>query len=53
MNERTNKRRGIIVGIFILVGIAFLLGGVLTIGNLHSTFSRKINVSTVFGDVNG
>lgn len=55
MSEQTNKnkRRGIIVGIFIIVGLIFLLGGVLTIGNLHSTFSRKINVSTVFGDVNG
>jgi len=52
MSEKKNKR-GIIVGIFIIVGLAFLVGGVLTIGDLHSTFSRKITVSTVFGDVNG
>lgn len=52
MSERTNKR-GVIVGIFIITGLLFLLGGVLTIGNLHSTFTRKMTVSTVFGDVNG
>jgi len=52
MNESINKR-GIYVGLFILIGILFLVGGVLTIGNLHSTFQKKITVSTVFGDVNG
>ena len=36
MNEPVNKR-AIGVGIFIIVGLAFLVGGVLTIGNLHST----------------
>jgi phospholipid/cholesterol/gamma-HCH transport system substrate-binding protein len=52
MNEPVNKR-AIGVGIFIIVGLLFLVGGVLTIGNLHSTFQRKMTVSTVFGDVNG
>jgi len=52
MNEPANKR-GIAVGIFIIVGLVFLVGGVLTIGNLHSTFSRKMTISTLFGDVNG
>ena len=52
MNEPVNKR-AIAVGIFIVVGLAFLVGGVLTIGNLHSTFSKKIIISSVFGDVNG
>lgn len=49
----TINRRGIYVGIFIVIGIAFLVGGILTIGNLHSTFQKKISVSTIFGDVNG
>jgi len=40
MNERKNKR-GILVGIFIIVGLLFLVGGVLTIGDLHSTFKKK------------
>jgi len=52
MSEPINKRP-IIVGLFIIVGIMFLVGGVLTIGNLHSTFQKKMTVSTVFGDVNG
>ncbi len=52
MNEPINKR-AIGVGIFILFGLLFLVGGILTIGNLHSTFQKKMTVSTVFGDVNG
>jgi len=52
MNETVNKRP-VIVGLFILTGILFLIGGVMIVGNLHSTFSKKITISTVFGDVNG
>jgi phospholipid/cholesterol/gamma-HCH transport system substrate-binding protein len=52
MQESVNKR-AIIVGLFIIIGIMFLVGGVLTIGNLHSTFMKKMTISTVFGDVNG
>jgi len=52
MNEPVN-RRATIVGLFIIVGILFLIGGILTIGNLHSTFSKKMTISTVFGNVNG
>src|SRR5215831_10857467 len=47
------NRRAIIVGVFIFLGLAFLIGGILTIGNLHNTFVRKINVITIFDDVNG
>ena len=52
MNEPVNKR-AIGVGLFIIVGLLFLVGGVMTIGNLHSTFQKKMTVSTIFGDVNG
>jgi len=52
MNEPINKRP-VIVGLFIIVGLLFLVGGVLTIGNMHSTFQKKMTISTVFGDVNG
>ena len=52
MNEQINKR-AIGVGVFIIIGLLFLVGGVLTIGNLHSTFQKKMTVSSVFGDVNG
>jgi phospholipid/cholesterol/gamma-HCH transport system substrate-binding protein len=47
------KKRGIWVGVFIIVGLLFLVGGVLSIGNLHSTFQKKMTVVTIFGDVNG
>jgi phospholipid/cholesterol/gamma-HCH transport system substrate-binding protein len=52
MNESPNKR-AIIVGLFILVGIVFLIAGVLMIGNIHQTFSTKMQVTTIFEDVNG
>ncbi|MDQ3111867.1 MAG: MlaD family protein [Bacteroidota bacterium] len=52
MSEPGSKR-GIYVGIFIIVGLIFLVGGVLTIGNLHSTFQKKMTITTIFGDVNG
>lgn len=53
MSEPKNNRRAIAVGVFIIVGLLFLVGGVLTIGNLHSTFQKKMTVSTVFSDVGG
>jgi phospholipid/cholesterol/gamma-HCH transport system substrate-binding protein len=52
MNEPGNKR-AVGVGAFIIIGLLFLVGGVLTIGNLHSTFQKKMTVSTLFGDING
>jgi phospholipid/cholesterol/gamma-HCH transport system substrate-binding protein len=47
------KKRGIWVGVFIIVGLLFLVAGVLSIGNLHSTFQKKMTIVTIFGDVNG
>src|ERR1017187_2887477 len=52
MNESPNKR-AILVGLLILVGIIFLIAGILTIGNLHETFKRKMKVAASFEDVNG
>jgi phospholipid/cholesterol/gamma-HCH transport system substrate-binding protein len=52
MNESSNKR-AVIVGVFVLVGLLALLAGILTIGNLHATFTRKMKVVSVFEDVNG
>ena len=52
MNESSNKR-AIIVGVFVLLGLIFLAGGILTIGNLHETFESKIKVTALFDDVNG
>jgi phospholipid/cholesterol/gamma-HCH transport system substrate-binding protein len=52
MNSEPNKRV-IIVGLFIVLGLVFLLAGILAIGNLHSTFVRKIHLTAIFEDVNG
>ena len=47
------NKRAVIVGIFVLVGLLFLLAGILIIGNIHQTFIRKIKVVTLFDDVSG
>ncbi len=52
MNESPNKR-AVIVGLFVIIGLAFLLGGVLVVGNLRQTFNSKIELVSRFDDVNG
>ncbi len=52
MNDNTNKRP-IWVGIFILLGIVFLVAGILMIGNLHGTFKKKMEVVAFFDDISG
>lgn len=52
MNESPNKRV-IIVGLFVFFGLLFLFIGILTIGNLHETFKRKVSIIAVFDDVSG
>lgn len=52
MKSITNKR-AIIVGLFIFLGLVFLMIGILTIGNLKKTFGKTILVKTIFDDVNG
>jgi phospholipid/cholesterol/gamma-HCH transport system substrate-binding protein len=52
MKDSPNKR-AVIVGMFVLVGIIILLAGILTVGNLHTTFTKKMKITAVFDDVNG
>jgi phospholipid/cholesterol/gamma-HCH transport system substrate-binding protein len=52
MNETSNKRI-VIVGLFIVLGLGFLMAGILTVGNLHGTFQKKMSITTIFNDVNG
>ena len=52
MNESTNKR-AVVVGFFIFMGLLFLFGGILIVGNLRETFNRKIELVSRFDDVNG
>jgi len=49
----TQNKRAVIVGLFVLIGIIFLIIGILLIGNLNETFKSKIEVVTVFDDVSG
>ena len=52
MNESPNKR-AVIVGVFVIVGLVFLLSGILIIGNLRETFNRKMELVSLFDDVSG
>jgi phospholipid/cholesterol/gamma-HCH transport system substrate-binding protein len=52
MKESSNKRV-VIVGLFIFLGLVFLLGGILVVGDLHGAFTKKMRVSAFFEDVNG
>ncbi|MBV5315168.1 MAG: MCE family protein [Prolixibacteraceae bacterium] len=52
MNESPNKR-AVIVGVFVFVGLVFLLAGILVVGNLRETFNRKMGILSLFDDVSG
>lgn len=52
MNESPNKR-AVIVGLFVFLGFAFLIAGTLMVGNLHETFTNKMEIVTVFDNVGG
>lgn len=52
MNE-TSNRRAVIVGSFVFIGIIFLVGGILMVGNLRETFKNKMEVISHFDEVNG
>lgn len=47
------KRQAVIVGLFVASAVTILAAGVLTIGDLNDTFTRKISVTAVFDEVNG
>ncbi len=52
MNNSPHKR-AVIVGIFVFIGLVFLVLGILLIGNLNETFKKKIEIVTLFDDVSG
>jgi phospholipid/cholesterol/gamma-HCH transport system substrate-binding protein len=49
----TRNKRAVIVGLFVFIGIIFLIMGILMIGNLNETFKSKTEVVAVFDDVGG
>lgn len=46
-------RRPVLVGLFVAGATVILAGGILTIGDLRDTFTRKIAVTAVFDEVSG
>jgi phospholipid/cholesterol/gamma-HCH transport system substrate-binding protein len=52
MNDSPN-RRPVMVGLFVFIGLAILITGILMIGNLHETFKRKMKIIALFDDVGG
>ena len=52
MNESAN-RHAVVVGLFVTLGLIFFLGGILLVGNLHSTFKNKLKVVSIFEDIGG
>ena len=53
MKTPSPNRQAVVVGLFVTVALAILTGGILTIGDLNDTFTRKISVTAVFDEVNG
>lgn len=52
MNESTAKRP-VIVGLFVFLGLTFLIAGILMVGNLRGAFTKKMQITGIFDDVNG
>jgi len=52
MDKEENKR-SIIVGFFVLLGVAVFVLGILTLGGQQKSFVKSITISSIFNDVSG
>lgn len=50
---RGENKRSVLVGIFVLIGIAILVTGILTLGGQQKKFVKSIQLSAVFDDIGG
>ena len=50
---RGENKRSVIVGIFVFLGIAILVTGVLTLGGQQKKFVKTIHLKAVFDDIGG
>lgn len=48
-----NKNRPVVVGLFIILGLAILVTAVFTLGGQKKSFVKGFTVNTIFSDVNG
>jgi phospholipid/cholesterol/gamma-HCH transport system substrate-binding protein len=50
---RGENKRSVIVGIFVFIGVAILVAGVMTLGGQQKKFVKSVHLKTVFDDVGG
>lgn len=50
---KAENKRSVIVGIFVFIGIAILVTGVLTLGGQQKKFVKAIELRAVFDDIGG
>ena len=53
MKTANNYKRGIIVGVFIFIGIVIFIVAILTLGGQQKTFQKAVLVKAFFSDVEG
>ncbi|MFD0763659.1 MlaD family protein [Mucilaginibacter lutimaris] len=51
--DAAENRRSITVGVFVLLGVAVFVIGILTLGGQQKTFVKSITISSIFNDVAG
>jgi len=51
--SKEETKRSVIVGLFVFIGLAILIAGVIVLGSQQKKFSKTIEVKTTFHDVNG
>ena len=51
--KTSSNKRSVIVGIFVLLGLAILVLTIFTLGSQRKTFSNAITIKSFFGNVNG
>ncbi len=50
---RNDNQKSVIVGIFVLIGIAILVAGIMTLGGQQKRFVKNIKLRAIFDDVAG
>lgn len=51
--DAAENRRSITVGVFVLLGVAVFVIGILTLGGQQKSFVKSIHISSIFNDVSG